>query len=163
MQSFCSFDIGGGFRARREGGGGVITSSEESGIEVNVLLASADIWVALVEQILKQLFLRHESESPPARSDEVPDGVSTRHDGASDSVQTLQHVFGQLRAHHLETNVDSTGGDINGIVDELLETSISVWDGFALALWVKFSIETLFSVHFVVTLTSCHFIIYLIK
>ena len=75
-----------------------------------------------------------EVESPPCGSDEVPDGESTGDDGASEGVKTEDHVLSKLGGHHLESDVDGTGGDRDGFSDEFLETGIGVWDGFTGAL-----------------------------
>ena len=75
-----------------------------------------------------------EGKGPPGGCDEVPDGVSTGHDGASGSVESLDQVDGEGTSQHLESDVDGTGGNRDGFSNEELETGIGVRDGLADAL-----------------------------
>ena len=119
-------DVGGSLRAAGELGSGLVGSSEELGDSVDIVEASANVWVSLVKEVLEKLLLVDEFQSPPGGGDEVPDGVSTGDDGASGSVESHDHVLGKRGGHHLESDVDGTGGDRDGLTDELLETGIGV-------------------------------------
>ena len=116
-------------------GGGLLGSSEHLSEAINVSLAGADVWVVLVKEVLEKNLLLESVESPPGGGDEVPNGVSTGYDGASEGVESLDHVLGHLASHHGETNVDGSGSGSDGVSNEFLETGIGVWDGKSFALF----------------------------
>jgi len=126
--------LGSCLRAGRELLSCLQVSSQESRELINIFLAGANVWVSLIEEVLNNGLLVDELEQPPGRGDEVPDGVSTGDDGASEGVQTVDKIVGQGRGHHGEGNVDTSSGDGNSLSNEKLETSIGVWDGFTFTL-----------------------------
>ena len=96
------------------------------------------MWESFVKEVLDESLLSDEGESPPGGGDEVPDGVSTGGNGASSGVKTEDLVFGEVGSHHLESDVDGTGGDGNTFSNELLETGIGIWDGNTFAFYNDF-------------------------
>ena len=116
-------------------GGGLLGSSEHLSESIDIGLAGADVWVVLIKEVLEEDLLLESVESPPGGGEELPDGVSTGHDGASEGVESLDHVLGHLFGHDGETNVDGSGSGRDGISNEFLETGIGIWDGEAFALF----------------------------
>ena len=94
------------------------------GNEVHVLVASADVWPGSVETFLNVVLHAELVGSPPGSGDEVPGIISSVDDGASKSVDTLDHVEGEGLGGGSQENVQTRGENVDGTTNESLESSI---------------------------------------
>lgn len=110
-------------------------STKLGGPIVGLGSACAEVWVHFVHSFLDILIEAELEGSEVDGGDEHPDVEESRNEGASDGVQTFNHVNAKRLSSGGETDLDKESSGINDLVGKSLEACNRHLNFLALARW----------------------------